>query len=155
MANVIKYAVYIDQLNRVFANNTKFNPLDTLHDSFYDERGVSVVDLTTRGFNSVTLKDSSMYPHSLICLSIDETNNIAGPGLVNTPIEDAVVMGLGGFGGRELEPSNALLLTKSISPAKTWDDPVGMPNRQHHVREDAFIDTDGILRQVTTDTPIS
>jgi hypothetical protein len=143
MSTIIKYAVYND-IYLPIIDNRKISPLDTLSDCYAPD--VVVEDLSEKGFSSKSLKNSGKYPHSLICLSIDSTKNVAGAGLTNTPIEDAINMGLAAWGGREITAENAVLFAKDIYPAGSSTDFEG----RTVTWTDPYIGSDGIIMRDIT-----
>ena len=143
MSNTIKYAVYNDLYMPLTGERRKIGPLDMLKECY--EPDVTVKDLSTQGFGSATLKNAALYPHSLVCLQMD-SSKVAGPGLNNTPIVDAIVMGLGAWGGREISSADALLLAKAMFPAGSQQ----LPDGKTMTWTDPFLDANGILKRTVT-----
>jgi len=153
MGYVYKYAVYNDiMLKQVQgAGNIKISPLDSVLDCFSPD--VEVVDLgagdsvgTGVGFGMKVLKDGSKLPHSIVLLRMDEAAGGAtpAPGLSNNAIEDAIAMGLSGWGGYEISEANALLLATFLFPAGSSETPEGT-----YEWTDPYLSDHKLVRNVT------
>lgn len=134
MGYLYKYAIYNDIMLRQVqgAGNIKISPLDSVLDCFGPD--VEVVDLgensgvgTGVGFGMRVLKNGDLLPHSLILFRMDEAAAGAtpAPGLSNNALQDAIAIGLGSWGGREITEGDALLLATFLFPEGSSVTPEG------------------------------